>query len=222
MPVRYNGPMTTAPPGSQSNALLALLAFAALSAGLLFAVWKTEQRPDVPGLLWPDPPQIGAFSLIGSDGQPYTEAQLRGHWTFLFFGFAQCPDVCPGTLAVLKQVKAKLEGDPAFGADGQVLFVSIDPERDTPATLGPYVQYFDPTFKAATGPEEALTALTRPLGVIYARVPGGGADYSMDHTASIFLIDPQLRVLSAISLPHEAQAIADRFRAIAAFVAQLP
>ncbi len=219
MGVRYNAPMTSSPPRSQSNAVLALLAFAALSAGLLFAVWKTEQRPDIPGLLWPDPPMIGSFSLTDADGKAYTEAQLRGHWTFLFFGFTHCPDVCPGTLAVLKQVTGRLQDHPAFRAQGQVLFVSVDPARDTPAMLGPYVRYFDPGFKAATASEDALSGLTRQLGVIYAKVPGSGEDYTMDHSASIFIVDPQLRVLSAIGLPHDAALIAARFRAIAAFVA---
>lgn len=211
--------MTAAPPPRlQANAFLALAAFAALSAGLLFAVWKSEQRPDVPGLLWPDPPRIGAFALTGEDGKPFTEEDLRGRWTLLFFGFAHCPDVCPATLAVLKQAK-RLAADTAFGTQGQVLFVSVDPARDTPASLGRYVKYFDPAFRAATGPDDALAGLTRQLGVIYAKVPGAGDDdYSMDHTASIFLVDPSLRVLSAIGLPHEAEDIVTRIRAIEAFV----
>jgi len=210
--------MTSSPPRSQSNAVLALLAFAALSAGLLFAVWKTEQRPDIPGLLWPDPPVLGSFSLTDADGKAYTEDRLRGRWTFLFFGFTHCPDVCPGTLAVLKQVTGRLQDHPAFREQGQVLFVSVDPARDTPAVLGPYVRYFDPGFQAATAAEDALSGLTRQLGVIFAKVPGTGEDYAMDHSASIFIVDPQLRVLSAIGLPHDAARIAERFRAIAAFV----
>lgn len=211
--------MTAAPARPQANAFLALAAFAALAAGLLFAVWKTERAPDVPGLLWPDPPQLGAFALTGDDGKAVTEADLRGHWTLLFFGFTHCPDVCPGTLAVLKQVKQRLAADSAFAARGQVLFVSVDPARDTPELLGRYVKYFDPAFRGATGDEDALSRFTRQLGVIYAKVPGkGDDDYSMDHTASIFLIDPTLRVLSAIGLPHEAADIAARVRAIEAFV----
>lgn len=210
--------MSPVPPRHQANAFLALAAFVALGAGLLFAVWKAGQRPDIPGLLWPDPPTIGAFSLTDADGNTLTEADLRGRWTLLFFGFTHCPDVCPGTLAVLKQVTHKLADDPAFRDHGQVLFVSVDPARDTPEVLKPYIHYFDPAFRAASGDANALAALTRPLGVIYAKVAGPDGDYTMDHTASIFLIDPDLRVLSAIGLPHVASEIAARFRAIEDFV----
>jgi protein SCO1/2 len=209
--------MPTPPSRLQTNALLALLAFATLGAGLLYAVWRTGQQPAVPGLLWPDPPRLGAFALGGLDGAAFTEAGLRGHWTFLFFGFTQCPDVCPGTLAVLKRVKALLADDPTFLRAGQVVLVSVDPARDTPARLGPYVRHFDPSFLAAVGPEDALGGLTRQLGVIYGRVPGSGDDYSVDHTASIFLVDPDLRVLGLFGLPHDAGEIASRFRAIVAF-----
>lgn len=210
-------PMHVNPARLQTNALLALLAFAALAAGLLYAVWRSGQAPEVPGLLWPDPPTVGAFALTDADGRALTDAELRGRWTFLFFGFTQCPDVCPGTLAVLKQVKARLDEDPRFREAGQVVFVSVDPARDTADRLGPYVRHFDPAFRAATGPEEALTALTRPLGVIFGRIPGSGDDYTMDHTASIFLIDPALRVLSVFAMPHEAAEIAGRFGAVADF-----
>lgn len=214
--------MSAAPPRVQSNAFLALFAFAVLGAGLLFAVWRGEQKPEVPGLLWPDPPTLQAFSLTHADGGAFTEANLQGRWTFMFFGFTQCPDVCPSTLAVLKQVKARLEDDPSFRDRGQVLFVSVDPARDTPARIGPYVRYFDEHFEAVTGSEDALTALTRQIGVIFARIPGGGDDYTMDHTASIFLVDPQLRVLSIFGLPHDAAEIAARYRAVAAFAESHP
>jgi len=214
--------MPAAPPRVQSNAFLALFAFAVLGAGLLFAVWRGEQKPEVPGLLWPDPPTLQAFSLTRADGGAFTEANLQGRWTFMFFGFTQCPDVCPSTLAVLKQVKARLEDDPSFRDRGQVLFVSVDPARDTPARIGPYVRYFDEHFEAATGPEDALTALTRQIGVIFARIPGSGDDYTMDHTAAIFLVDPQLRVLSIFGLPHDAGEIASRYRAVAAFAESRP
>lgn len=211
--------MTTIPPRHRANVLLAITAFAALAAGLLFAIWKTGRQPEVPGLLWPDPPQITGFTLTGDDGRPLTESDLRNRWTLVFFGFTHCPDVCPGTLAVLKQAKQRLDADSAFASTGQVLFVSVDPARDTPGILARYVKHFDPAFRAATGEGDGLSGLARQLGVIYAKVPGSGAgDYSMDHTASIFVVDPTLRVLSVIGLPHDAADIATRVRAIMAFV----
>jgi protein SCO1/2 len=165
---------------------------------------------------------LSAFSLSMADGATLNQDSLKGHWTLLFFGFTHCPDVCPNTLSVLKQTTQRLADDPLYRAHGQVVFVSVDPERDQPAALAKYVHYFNPQFLAATGPAAALADLTRPLGVIHARVPLAGEDYAIDHTASIFLIDPALRLLGVWSLPHEAETISTAFRQISAFGAQNP
>ena len=214
--------MNTSSPRVQANAWIALLAFVALSAGALFAVLREQQRPAIPNLIWPDPPTLGAFSLSMADGATLNQDSLKGHWTLLFFGFTHCPDVCPNTLSVLKQTTQRLADDPLYRARGQVVFVSVDPERDQPAALAKYVHYFNPQFLAATGPAAALADLTRPLGVIHARVPLAGEEYSFDHTASIFLIDPALRLLGVWSLPHDAETISTAFRQISAFGAQNP
>lgn len=214
--------MQTPSPRLQANAGIALIAFVALSAGALFAVLREQQRPPIPALIWPNPPTLGAFSLSMAGGKMLTQDSLKGHWTFLFFGFTHCPDVCPNTLAVLKQTALRLSEDPTYRAQGQVVFVSVDPARDQPAALAQYVQYFDPNFLAATGPETALAGLTAPLGVIHARVPMTGEEYSVDHTAAIFLIDPKLRLLGVLSLPHEAAKLSTAFRDISAFGAQNP
>jgi protein SCO1/2 len=200
-------------PSSSFKASIALIAFVALSVGLITAVLRTADVPAIQGLLWPDPPQISAFSL-GSDKGRISEETLKGRWTLLFFGFTHCPDVCPSTLATLKQVAARLAENKTFADHGQVLFVSVDPARDTPTALAEYVHYFDPRFLAATGTDAELNALTGPLGVIHAQVPTGNGDYSIDHTASIFLVDPQLRVLGKFGLPHDAATISNGFTAI--------
>lgn len=210
--------MTTSPPRTRPNVLLALAALVVLGIGLSLAIVKLTRQPDVPGLLWPDPPRIGHFALTGDDGTPLTQDDLRGRWTLMFFGFTHCPDVCPGTLAVLKQSAERIASRPGSLGDVQVLFVSVDPARDTPEVLGPYVKHFGSAFRGATGDAQALAALTQSLGVFYAKVPGAGEnDYSIDHTASIFVVDPQLRVLSAIGLPHAAADIEQRLRALADF-----
>ncbi len=209
--------MTATPKPSQLNALLVLAAFIALGGGMIFAVVRAPEAPQVPGLLWPAPPVVPAFSLGSAAGGQLTAANLKGHWTLLFFGFTHCPDVCPTTLAVLKQAAAKLKDDPLYRDLGQVLFVSVDPERDTPETLAKYVHYFNPAFLAATGQDAALNALTGPLSVIRAKVPDGKDDYTFDHTASIFLVDPALRVLGRFSPPHDPASLAEGFRAISAF-----
>jgi protein SCO1/2 len=201
---------------SSFKASIALIAFVALSVGLITAVLRTADAPAIQGLLWPDPPQISAFSLASDKGR-ISDDTLKGRWTLLFFGFTHCPDVCPSTLATLKQVAARLAENKTFADHGQVLFVSVDPVRDTSTALAEYVHYFDPHFLAATGTEAELNALTGPLGVIHARVPTGDGEYSIDHTASIFLVDPQLRVLGKFGLPHDAAAISAGFSAISDF-----
>lgn len=209
--------MTTAPKSSSVTALFVLVGFIAVSAGLIFAATRVPEEPAIPGLLWPDPPVLANFSLQGSDGARIDQDRLKGRWTLLFFGFTNCPDVCPTTLAVLKQVAAQLADDPLFKRQGQVLFISLDPERDTPEQMGKYVHYFNPGFLAATGDGAALDAVTVPLGVIRAKVADASGGYTIDHTASIFLIDPQLRVLGKFGMPHTATAISDGFRAISSF-----
>lgn len=214
--------MTTSPKPSQLNAALVMLAFVALGAGMILAVIRAPEPPQVPGLLWPDPPVVASFALESATGGPLTEAALRNRWTLLFFGFTHCPDVCPTTLAVLKQAVAKLKDDPLYRDKGQVILISVDPERDSPEKLATYVHYFNPEFLAATGSDAALNALTGPLSVIRAKVPDGKDSYTVDHTAAIFLIDPALRVLGRFSPPHDPASLAAGFRAISAFGTEHP
>ena len=135
---------------------------------------------------------IPDFQLKRADGSAFSAKDLRGHWTIAFFGFTHCPDVCPTTLAAFKSVWAKLA---AAGKTSQVqfAFVSVDPERDTPEQLSAYVSFFSKDFIAATGSNEQLTHLTRALGLVYARVDDDAGGYTMDHSASAVIIDPQGR-----------------------------
>ena len=126
-----------------------------------------------------------------------------GRWSFIFFGYTHCPDVCPTTLSVLNSVARKLEGRKD---QVQFVFISIDPERDTPEKLGQFVSYFNGTFIGATGTDDAINALTRQLGVIYARVEenSGTDNYLMDHSASVLLFDPAGRFHAVFTPPLDA------------------
>lgn len=160
-------------------------------------------------LLYPEPRPLPAFTLQRADGGVLTDVDWRGRWRLLFFGFTHCPDVCPTTLATTKAALAALRKDHPQ-ADIAVSFVSVDPERDAPDKLAAYVRFFDPSFEAATGTREQLLALTRALWVVYEKVPTGeGAlDYSIDHSASLLLIDPQGRLVGQMRPPHRADTIA--------------
>jgi protein SCO1 len=150
-------------------------------------------------LVYPNPKILAPFRLQNVDGSEFTDAQLQGHWSLLSFGFTTCPDVCPTLLTEIKPVLSKI-ADPK----PRMVFVSIDPERDTAGVLKDYVQHFDPTFLGITGDLSGLTAFAANLGALFEKeATGSGAmDYTMAHTATIFLINPQGQ-LAAIARPLE-------------------
>jgi protein SCO1 len=167
--------------GAAALLLLLLLAGAAIEA---FTDESRQARAMKAGAF--DPPhQAPAFTLQGADGSEVTLARYRGKVVLLTFGFTRCAAVCPATLATLAQARAALVN----AADSvQVIFVTVDPERDTAARLQRYVTAFDPSFVGATGAPEALAAVREKYGVTAER-EGAGPDYAVAHTSSIFLID---------------------------------
>jgi protein SCO1/2 len=132
------------------------------------------------------------LNLPDADGRPRSLAEFQGKVTVVFFGFTQCPDVCPTTMAELATIKKALGAD---GARVQPVFVSIDPERDTPEVLKAYVGNFGPDFVALRGDAEQTKAAAKHFKVFYAKVPGKTAgSYTMDHTAGSYVFDPRGRV----------------------------
>jgi len=146
------------------------------------------------------------LALPDAEGRPRTLADFRSKVSVVFFGYTQCPDVCPTTMAELAQIKR------AMGADGdrvQGVFVTIDPERDTPDVLKAYAANFDPTFVALRGTPEQTAAAAREFKVFFAKVPGKTpASYTMDHTAGSYVIDTQgrLRLFERYGTPADALA----------------
>lgn len=163
------------------------------------------------GTLLTQPKVISSFSLIDHRGQTLGLEQLRGQWTFAFFGYTHCPDVCPNTLMILDAVAKNLAKHEDIMEDTRFLFVSVDPSRDDIERLGEYVTYFNPTFIGATGKAHQLDKLTRQLGILYAKAEGpsqSGDDYLIDHSASILLFDAKGRLAAVFSqFPHDADAI---------------
>jgi protein SCO1/2 len=174
--------------------------------------------PDLPGLLWPDPRTIPRMQLTDGSGATIGNERLMGRWTFMFFGYTYCPDVCPATLAQMAQVMKTLRANGA-ARDVQVLFVSVDPRRDLGPRLGEYVRYFDASFLGASAAEDRIEAFTGGLGVVYRL---GEADesgnYPVDHTAAILLVDPDGRWVGIFNAPHEPEDIASRFQRMRDFI----
>ena len=182
---------------------------------------KSAEVPQISGFLWPNPPTIGEFSLTSQFGKEFTHESFLGKWSFVFFGFTQCPDVCPTTMQTLKNTKALLNEDQTFSKLGQIVFVSVDPERDTREILRQYLSYFDEGFIGITGEKEKLTRLTKPIGILFAKISEDGEDsYTLDHSASILLIDPDGHVLGLFSMPHDPKQLSESFKAISTFYAQ--
>lgn len=161
----------------------------------------------------PQPRELPPLDLVDQDNRPLPRDFLRKRWTFVFFGFTQCPDVCPTTLATLAQMKKKLADLPAE-QQPRVLLVSVDPERDTAAILKPYVTFFDPTFLGATGTLAATGQVARAFAVPFAKVtlPGGG--YTMDHGAGLFMVSPAGALAAYSSPPLDATVLARDFRKV--------
>ena len=150
---------------------------------------------------------VPAFSLVGTDGGPIDEGFLEGRWTLAFFGFTHCPDVCPITLQVMKRVVAELESRSVEPM--QVAFFTVDPSRDTAERMRDYVAFFDEDFVGVTGEVADVHALTSALGIV-ASFTANESDpeaYGVDHTASMLLIDPALRVRAKFNPPHESESI---------------
>lgn len=168
---------------------------------------------------WPGSPRLGEFELTAQDGSPLRHDNLRGAWTLLFFGYTYCPDICPGTLALIARAHRSLAGGEAPIDPLKVLFVSVDAQRDSPAVLARYVRHFNPDFLGATAPMEGLHLLTRQLTADFARVGGDmPGEYWFDHSASIFLIAPDLRVVAEFTPPLDATELATQVRNIVRFI----
>jgi len=159
--------------------------------------------------------KLQPFALMDQQGKPFDNQKLLGQWTFISFGYTHCPDICPTTMALLTDMKQQLQSL-TTASPVQIVFASVDPERDTQQRLAEYVSYFDSSFIGITGSDNELERLTQPLGILYAKVETkkSAMGYVMDHSASIILVDPQGRYHALFSPPHDAAIMAEDFTAI--------
>jgi protein SCO1 len=163
--------------------------------------WLSEPRP------------LPEFELLDMQGEPFTRTSLEGRWSFVFFGYTYCPDICPLTMALLGSAITEIRRLEPDAADPRVVFVSVDPDRDTPEALSQYVAYFNPEFMGVTAPMEELTPFTRALGILHRKAedPRDPENYLVDHSASILLINPRGELQAVLSAPHQVQSIASDF-----------
>jgi protein SCO1/2 len=196
-----------------SIAFIGLALIAGISAAL---IWRNAAAPAElatgayirPNRALPD------FSLIDTQGRTFGRAQLRGHWSMMFFGYTNCPDFCPTTLTTLAALEKRLRIDRAPERP-QVIFMSVDAKRDTPEQLAKYVPYFDPEFIGLTAASQPdVEAVAAKLGVSVIITPKSDGTYTVDHSGAIFVLNPDGKLAAVLTGPFTVEALASDFRRI--------
>jgi protein SCO1 len=187
-----------------SFVVLCVAAAAGAAAALIWAPRPPKELAT--GTLLAPRRALADFSLIDNQGRSFGPANLHGHWSLMFFGYTNCPDFCPTTLTTLAAVEKRLRA--AKAATPQVIFVSVDARRDTPAQLSKYVPYFDPDFVGLTaGDQPTIEALARKWGVVVAIRPATDGNYTVDHSGAIFVIDPAGNLAAVLTGPFTVEAL---------------
>jgi protein SCO1/2 len=201
--------------------MVATVALAAvLAAAWLAGIDRESQSqarllPDQVMTVLAEPKPLTDFALTDDRNRPFGPESLKGKWSFLFFGFTYCPDVCPTTLATLARARDAIAKN-ALGADDvQFVFVSVDPNRDTASGLRQYVRAFDPSFVGVTGDDAQLAKLAGQLGAVYrVEITPGVENYPVSHSAAVYLLDPRARHHAVFTPPLDAEVISRRFNVV--------
>jgi protein SCO1/2 len=191
-------------------ALLAI-AFAGLlvvGAGVLLALAMRETPRGAAGTALAS--AIGGpFHLIDQNGKPVSDADLKGKWQLVFFGYTHCPDTCP---TALNEIALALDRLGMKRDEVEIVFITVDPERDTPDVLKSYVQSFDAPIIALTGSPDAVAQAAKAYRVFYAKHPRGDGDYDMDHSAVIYVMNPEGRFTATFTPDSSADSIVQRLQ----------
>ncbi|MBF0370127.1 MAG: SCO family protein [Magnetococcales bacterium] len=161
------------------------------------AVWENVPE-ELFGILLPGPKPLKPFALKDADGRLFDRDRMRGKWSLIFFGYTHCPDVCPVSMGVLTEVYDILQTDTLIGRELQVIFVSVDPQRDTNPILKEYVSYFNPGFVGVSGSKPQIDILAKQVGAGYFIDPPkeGEEGYTVSHSSGIFMVDPRARLVA--------------------------
>jgi protein SCO1/2 len=191
-----------------------------LSQKLLMNDNDTQVPKNLDATVLPNARPLIGFQLTDQNNETFGPLQLKGQWSFLFFGFTNCPDVCPTTLKVMQSIWKTLPTKMGDKGHPKLYFISVDPDRDKPETLKQYVRFFNPEFNAATGKLDEIDKLTNQIGILYGYDEKEGKDdqeYIVNHSAQLILVDPKGRMRAVISPPHVAKTIAANFQTIRTF-----
>jgi protein SCO1 len=202
-------PSAPKPPTGPPRFLLIAVALAVclvLATGLLLFIGYRDSPKGIAGSLL-SATIGGPFHLVDQNGEPFSDADLKGKWHLVFFGYTHCPDVCPTTLNELALAMDRLgkERDKVG-----IVFITVDPERDTPEAMKSYVASFDVPVTALTGTQEQVAEAEKAYRVYSAKHPSSGGDYDMDHSAVIYVMDPQGRFTATFTPDTGADQVAER------------
>ena len=183
-----------------------------VAAGVIVLLWKSAEPEQ--GVVQTSMATIGGpFTLTASSGKPFSSAELNGKPAAVFFGFTHCPDVCPTTIARLTKLRRELgKGDDA----SSIVFISVDPERDTPAEVDNYMKLYDSPLIGLTGTPAQIEQVKKQFGIYSRKVEQPGGSYSVDHTATVILLDRNGQFSSTLSPEEGNQVALDKLKRIAA------
>ncbi|MDP9422760.1 MAG: SCO family protein [Pseudomonadota bacterium] len=191
--------------------LILWLVVGAVALGMVMLIWRQSEQQQAASS--PLGTVGGPFTLTGTDGRPFPSSRLNGRPAAIFFGFTHCPDVCPTTLARLAKLRRQLgQGDDALA----IVFVTVDPERDTPAELGNYLTLYDTPVVGLTGSPAQIEQIKKQFGVYSRKVEQPGGGYSVDHTASVILLDRNGQFVATLSPEEGDQVALDKLKRITA------
>lgn len=191
-----------------------------VSQQILMNTNDTRAPKNLDATVLPNARPLVDFNLVDHNENPFSPTQLNGQWSFLFFGFTNCPDVCPTTLKAMQTIWKTLPTKAGEAGHPKLYFVSVDPDRDKLATLKQYVQYFNPEFIGVTGKLDELDKLTGQIGILYGYDEKDGSndeEYVVNHSAQVILVDPRGRMRAVISPPHIPKIMAANFQTIRTF-----
>jgi protein SCO1 len=197
------------------------LAFVAIVLGMFFYsmtrphILSDEQLRNIGVFVLPTPREIAPFELTTHTGRPFTVEDLKGHWSFIFFGFTNCPDICPTSMSVMAQAERQLEAESPQSANPfQGVLVTVDPERDDQETLATYVQAFSEDFIGVRGDRPETAAFATQVNAAFAMMPASDGGYQVDHTANIVIVNPRGHYHGFARTPHNVDTIVEAFRSL--------
>jgi protein SCO1/2 len=200
---------------NSDHIVMTAIAIAAMFIGLWLANTvhqpkQLSQPPRIQGAIYPTAKPIQPFQLVNHMGTAFTINDFKNKWSLIFVGYTHCPDICPTTLAMMSQIHSEMSNQNLIAPN--IVFLSIDPERDTADKMKQYIEYFNKEFVGLTGDLEQVNQLSRNLNAVYRKAPGLSGkitddDYLMDHSSALMLINPNGNLQAMLTAPHTQGAI---------------